>query len=81
VANRRRRDPDVAKTDPRCAICHRPTGTAEGACSSTGSQLCYQLGFHRVSDLLVRATVELKGYERKLAEIEAQLPSEEGGHG
>jgi hypothetical protein len=70
----KRLSPQLAKADPFCPICRRPAGTTEGACAETGSRLCYQLGYGRVSDLLVKATVQHREYITKLTEILGALP-------
>jgi hypothetical protein len=76
VPKRRGRDPQLAKTDPRCPICRRPLGSGVGTCGGIGTTTCYRLGYTRVSDLLVAATLKHKAYERKLTEILGQLPED-----
>lgn len=66
-------------TNDPCIICHRPRSStgAAGACEGTGSRLCYQLGYRRVSELLAVAKVKLVELGVKVDLAIEQAPDDE----
>ena len=80
-AKRRNLDPQLAKTDPQCAICRRPIGSGDGRCASAGTEACYRLGYTRVSEELALCKAQLRGVVARVDEVVAGMPDEDGGHG
>lgn len=62
-----------------CVICQRPRSStgADGACEGSGSRLCYQLGYRRVSELLAVAKVKLLELGVKVDHAIEQAPEDD----